>query len=283
MITSYPSNHLSPFKIDKEVALKEIQRSINNWKKKTAKRNLLQKITYISISKKEDEKNSIHWETSKNSKNYFNIHMVWSETILRTIANVPKKQVKIALKGLKKFYSKISSIKPDLSHPDILLCFNQTANNHNLETKKINIRETIEVDILDPFGGVLGEDNKTLFHNLSVDKKEALESLEYSLDYLDQFNMTEKLKDSKFKENPKNFSFYSKKSKSFNVNLIWADKLIKSIRKVDEKKVKYSLISFQRIVKSINIKRPNLNDPIVKLIHTATINKYKLGMKSDKK
>ena len=101
------------------------------------------------------------------------------------------------------------------------------------------------------------EDNKTLFHNLSVDKKEALESLKYSLDYLDQFDMTEKLKDSKFKENPKNFSFFSKKSKSFNVNLIWADKLIKSIRKVDKKKVKYSLISFQRIVKSINIKRPN--------------------------
>ena len=36
------------------------------------------------------------------------------------------KQVRVALNGLKAFYSQISSVKPDLSNPDILMCYNQT-------------------------------------------------------------------------------------------------------------------------------------------------------------
>ena len=34
----------SPFKIDKEEALKQIQKSINNWKKKKNKKNIFRKI-----------------------------------------------------------------------------------------------------------------------------------------------------------------------------------------------------------------------------------------------
>ena len=72
----------------------------------------------------------------KKSKEYVNVHLVtWSKIIVRTLANVPAKQVRVALNGIKAFYSQISSVKPDLSNPDILLCYNQTAKNYGLQEK----------------------------------------------------------------------------------------------------------------------------------------------------
>ena len=81
-----------------------------------------------------------HWSYSKKSKEYVNIHLLWSKKIIRTLANVPIKQVRVALNGLKAFYSQISSIKPDLSNPDILLCYNQ-ANPELWTTRKKNYNE----------------------------------------------------------------------------------------------------------------------------------------------
>ena len=65
-----------------------------------------------------------------------NIHLFWSKNIIRTLKNIPNEKVKDALIGLKNFYTKISSVKPDLSHPDILRCYNQTAKNYGLQKKK---------------------------------------------------------------------------------------------------------------------------------------------------
>ena len=42
-------------------------------------------------------------------------------------------------------------MKPDLSNPDILSCYNSTALNYDLPTKDITLKNDIEVDILDPF------------------------------------------------------------------------------------------------------------------------------------
>ena len=68
--------------------------------------------------------------------------------IIKTLANVPIKQVRVALNGIKAFYSQISSVKPDLSNPDILLCYNQTA---KLRLSEKNYNENqIDVEILDP-------------------------------------------------------------------------------------------------------------------------------------
>ena len=73
----------------------------------------------------------------------------YGQKIIRTLANVPVKQVKVALNG-PAFYTQISSKKADLSNPDILLCYNETAKNYGLIEKKIKLKNQIDVEILDP-------------------------------------------------------------------------------------------------------------------------------------
>ena len=58
-------------------------------------------------------------------------------------------------------------MKPDLSNPDILSCYNSTALNYDLPTKEITLKNDIEVDILDPFSGINGEDLDVIFNDLS--------------------------------------------------------------------------------------------------------------------
>ena len=110
------------------------------------------------------------------------IHLLWSKKIIRTLANVPIKQVRVALNGLKAFYSQISSVKPDLSNPDILLCYNQTAKNYGLSEKKITMKNQIDVEILDPFAGIHGEDLDVIFNSIAKDKKIAMDELDFSIE-----------------------------------------------------------------------------------------------------
>ena len=96
------SNSPSPFKIDKEEALKQIQKSLELWdKKKVKKKSFLQKLR--EKNKSDDNIKAPHWEYSKKSRDYVNIHLLWSKTIIRTLSNVPIKQVRVALNGLKAF------------------------------------------------------------------------------------------------------------------------------------------------------------------------------------
>ena len=116
----------SPFKIDKDEALKEIQKSMDIWdEKKIVKKSFLQ--TLREGKKKEHQlEKAPHWSYSKKIKRIRKYSSTLVKKIIRTLANVPIKQVRVALNGLKAFYSQISSIKPDLSNPDILLCYNQS-------------------------------------------------------------------------------------------------------------------------------------------------------------
>ena len=52
------------------------------------------------------------------------------------ISNKYKKRSFKCINGNENFYSKISVIKPDLSHPDIIKCFNLSAKDSNLKQKK---------------------------------------------------------------------------------------------------------------------------------------------------
>ena len=138
------------------------------WWKKIVKKSFLQKLRK-GKSVDEEAIKTVHWNFSKESKDYVNIHLVWSKKIIRTLSNVPIKQVRVALAGLKAFYTQISSVKPDINHPDILSCYNATAINYNLEIKEISFKDSVDVDLLDPFAGVTGEDLDVVFNNLSVD------------------------------------------------------------------------------------------------------------------
>ena len=267
----------SPFKIDKDEALKEINESLDIWdEKKVAKKTFLQ---ILREGKKKDDQNykAPHWEFSKKSKEYVNIHLLWSKKKIRTLANVPIKQVRVALNGLKAFYSQISSIKPDLSNPDILMCYNQTAKNYGLPEKKVELKNQIDVDILDPFAGIQGQDLDKIFNSIAKDKKIALDELEFSIEYFDQLDVIKPKKQKKFlNKKPKNFSFsYKTSTDYFDIYLFWAGKLIKSVERVSKQRARVALVSLRGFIKLINTQRPDLNDPTIKVMYDASKYKHK--------
>ena len=269
------SNSPSPFKIDKEEALKQIQKSLELWdKKKVKKKSFLQKLR--EKNKSDDNIKAPHWEYSKKSRDYVNIHLLWSKKIIRSLSNVPVKQVRVALNGLKAFYSQISSVKPDLSNPDILSCYNSTALNYDLPTKDITLKNDIEIDILDPFSGILGEDLDVIFNDLSKDKTKAINELDFSIEHFDQMDKLNTKKEKKFLKKPKNYSLsYKTSTDYFNIYLYWGGQLIKSVEKVSKQRARVALVSLRGYIKSINTQNPDLNDPTIKLIYDASIAKNK--------
>ena len=174
-------------------------------RKKNVKKSFLQSLREGRNKEKELDK-APHWSYSKKSKEYVDVHLLWSKKIIRTLANVPIKQVRVALNGIKAFYSQISSVKPDLSNPDILLCYNQTAKNYGLSEKKITMKNQIDVEILDPFAGINGEDLDVIFNSIAKDKKIAMDELDFSVEYFDQLDVINAKKKIKFlKRNQKIF------------------------------------------------------------------------------
>ena len=275
----------SPFKIDKNEALREIQVSLDIWDKKNfVKKSFLQSIREGRKSDK-DESKATHWNFSKKSKDYVNVHLVWSKNIIRTLANVPSKQVRVALNGLKAFYNQISSIKPDFSNPDILLCYNETAKNYHLPEKNITFKNDIEIETLDPFAGIQGEDLEVLFNCIAKDKKIALDELDFSIDYFDQLNEIKQRKKLKFsKRKPKNFSLsYKTSNEYFDVYLYWGGKLIKSIKKVSKQRARVAIVSLRGFIKGIHSHKPDLEDPTIKEMYETSKNKYKPKLSSKHK
>lgn len=274
------NNAPSPFKIDKEEALREINKSLEIWDtKKIVKKTFLQRLRESKSRRSNDDLKAVHWSYSKDSKDYVNVNLVWSKKNIRILTNVPLKQVRVALSGLKAFYTQISSIKPDLANPDILACYNATAENYNLEKKEVNLKDSIDVEILDPFAGVQGEDLDIIFNNLSVDKIKAIEDLDYSVEFFDQMSLSNLKKDLKFLKKPKNFNLsYKTSDEYFDVYLHWAGKTIKSIKRVQKKRARVALVSLRGFIKSLNTQRPDLNDPNIKLMYEATKIKHTPGL-----
>ena len=270
----------SPFKIDKEEALKQIQSSINNWKKKKKQKTFFGKF----INKHNDKiVESYHWEYTDSSKKFVNVHLYWSNNILRTLFNVPFNQVNKSLVGLKRFYKNISSVKPNLSNPDILLCYNQTAKNYKLPLKKITFKDQIEVKYLNPFEGIQGNTSKNIINAISKDKLIAMKDIENSIDIFIQIFENNNVSKSLNKKT-KNFSQSFKTSPDyFDVYLYWGGKLIKEIKRVSKNKTKKALISLKNFISEFNIFNPDLNDPIVKKMYLASKEKHQPKKNSFKK
>ena len=150
--------------------------------------------------------------------------------------------------------------KTCLNNPDILSCYNATAENYNFDKVKKSFKDSIDVDLLDPFAGVIGEDLDIINNNLTVDKNKALEELDYSIDYFDQIDVVKTDKDIRFlKRKPKNFSLsYKTSNEYFNVYLLWAGKKIKSLERVSRGEI--ALVSPEILLKQ-NTQRPDLKDP----------------------
>ena len=267
----------SPFKVDKTEALKEIQISLNIWDKKNfVKKSFLQSLRE-GRKNNENERKAAHWDFSKKSNDYVNVHLVWSKKKIRTLANVPFKQVRVALNGLKAFYNQISSIKPDFSNPDVLLCYNETAKNYHLPEKNIKFKNDIEIETLDPFAGVQGEDLEIIFNCIAKDKKIALDELDFSIEFFDRLDEAKHKKNLKFsRRKPKNFSFsYKTSDEYFDIYLYWGGKLIKSIKKVTKQRARVAIVSLRGFIKAIHSQKPDLNDPTVKEMYEASKEKYR--------
>ena len=274
----------SPFKIDKNQALKEIQVSLDIWDQKNlVKKSFLQTLREGGKKNRNDIKAS-HWNFSKKSKDYVNVHLVWSKKIIRTLTNVPFKQVRVALNGLKAFYKQISSIKPDFSNPDVLLCYNETAKNYQLPEKEIKFKDDIEIETLDPFAGVKGEDLEIVFNCIAKDKKIALDELDFSIEFFDQLDEVKpkkKLKNSRRK--PKNFSFsYKTSDEYFDIYLYWGGKLIKSIKKVSKQRARVAIVSLRSFIKAIHSQKPDLNDPTLREMYEVSKERHKPKLSSTK-
>ena len=139
-------------------------------------------------------------------------------------------------------------MKPDLSNPDILSCYNSTALNYDLPTKDITLKNDIEVDILDPFSGINGEDLDIIFNDLSKDKTKAINELDFSIEHFDQLERLNTKKEKKFLKKPKNYSLsYKTSTDYFNIYLYWGRATNKISRKSFKTKGKSCIGFIERI------------------------------------
>ena len=179
---------------DKENALRKIEDSIDKWQKFSEKNKLFRNYNNF--------KNN-HWSNYNRFSSLFSIHLSWSDKIIKSIKNVEELNVINALNGLKKFYLNISTIKPDLSHPEILQCYNLTAIKNNFKIKEIYFKENIDVEILDPFGNVTGKDKNGIMESLSKFQEIAINEIKKEIRTIEEFE----------RSNNKRKSYYGKKIK----------------------------------------------------------------------
>ncbi len=248
---------LKAFRKDKETALRKIDVSICKWQKFSEKNKLFRNYNNF--------KND-HWDYSNRFFNLFNIRLLWSDKIIKSMNNVEELKVINALYGLKKFYLNISSIKPDLSHPEILKCYNLTAFKNNFKIKKVFLKENIDVEILDPFGNVTGKDNQKIKENLTKFKEKALNDIKKEIQTFEEF----KISDNQIQFNYKKMSnnIILKKNKKIDLKLNVHGKKIKVLENTKFVNLKKDLLILKNTINSININRPNLNNNLIRKIYS---------------
>ena len=254
------SNFLKPYK---EQALRDIQISIEAWNE------FQEKNFFIQIFS--NKKRSYHWETSNFLLNLFHVHLIWSKKIIRSQTNIEKKEVLNVLIAMKNFYSKISVIKPDLSHPDIIKCFNLSAKENNLKQKKIKFKDSIEINFYDPFNNVIGKDTRNIEQKYYREKKVALKHIENSLDYIDQIDDKLSRFDSSTLEKPKILT-YSKINSHYELKFLWCDEELESYKDLKKIDVKKKLNQIKKKINYFNILRPNCSDSLTDKMYKCLLN-----------
>lgn len=254
-MTKILQNQNSNFlKLHKQQALRDIQISIEEWNDFQEKNFFYQMFTI--------KKKSNHWEASNLMLNLFHVHLKWSKTIIRSQVNIKKKEVLNVLMTMKDFYSKISAIQPDLTHPDVLNCFNLTAKENNLREKKIKLKDKIEINFFDPFNNVLGEDIKNIKKKYYFEQQIALKNIQYTLDFLERIdNKLEKFDLRKF-EQPEILN-YSKQSSLYEVKFLWCGEELESYKNLKKKDVKKKLNEIKKTINYFNFLRPNLSEALI--------------------
>ena len=259
-----------PFKLDKQNAINAVEDSIKSWKREK-KKTKSKFFTGILKSITTNKNKSIHWEFSGDDRELIKIHLVWSDKKIRTLDDVPDKDVLKALRSLKNFYKKISSVKPDISNPDILKCYNVTAKKHGLPLRINSYINQIEVKQIDPFANISFK-KKFVVNDIEMDKRTALKYINKSICIFKQIEKgTYK---SNINKTSRNILCSSSSYDYYDIFLMWADKEIRRIKNVKKEKVMKALASLKKFVESIDSQNPNIEDPKVKKMYLASKNKH---------
>ena len=262
---------LSPMEVDKQQALKDIQASIDLWDGK-----MPPEIERASLLERFRAKTSLlgkeppNWSYLKlNDKSFADVHFRWSGKKIETIYKVPKREVRVALVGLQAFYNKIDPFEPDLTHPDIIKCFNETADNYNLDPFIPGSDLTYDRNRhLDPFAGVRGENPGMKFNAFKKDLDVALEELIFSIEFLNQIDVPSYRKEYTIKKtSPKNLKQAYKTSTShFDVFLWWPGGVVDKIENVPQKRALMALGAMRKFFEDIDESQPDLeNEKVLEL------------------
>lgn len=263
MIKTFQNQKNNFFKLDKEQALKDIQISIEEWN------NFQEKNFFFQIFSK--QKKSKHWEASNLRLNLFHIHLTWSKKIVRSQTNIKKKEVLSVLMTMKDFYSNISAVKPDLTHPDIIECFNLTSKKNNLKQKKFKFKDRFEINFYDPFNNILGKEMKNIEQKYYREKKIALKNIQNAFDFLDQVDNKLHNYDLQEIEKPK-ILIYNRSNSLYELKFLWCGQQIESYKNLKKIEIKKKLNEIKNTINYFNILRPNLSDILIDKMYKYLMN-----------
>ena len=254
-MTKTPLNQKNKFfKLHKEQALKDIQISIEKWSDFKEKNFLYQ---IFSQNKKPK-----HWEVSNLMLDLFDVHLIWSKNVIRSQTNIKKSEVLSVLLAMKDFYSKISIVKPDLTHPDIIDCFNLTAKENNLKQKTIKFKDKIEINFYDPFNNILGKEMKNIEQKYYREKKIALKNIQNAFDFLDQIDNKMTKFDLNELEKPE-ILICNKANSLYELKFLWCGQQLESYKNLKKKDIIEKLNELKNTINYFNILRPNLSDILI--------------------
>ena len=251
------------FKLHKQKALKDIQVSIETWT------NFQKKNFFFQFLSK--QKKSKHWEASNLTLSLFHIHFTWSKNIIRSQTNIEKKNVLSVLNSIKNFYSKISIVKPDLTHPDIFECFNLTAKENNLKQKKIKFKDRIEIQFYDPFDNILGKEMKNIEKRYYREKKIALKNIQNTIDFLNQIDNKLYKFDENELEKPEILTF-CKTNSLYELKFLWCGQELESYQNLKKIDLKKKLNDIKNTINYFNISRPNHSNALISRMYKCLIN-----------
>jgi len=278
---------LDPFVIDLNDAKGALEKSIDAWDGKIDVKNktsLLDRVRARENAKK--WKPPFFEYVNEFDREYADIHLYWSGKVLRSIKNVPRKSVRVALVGLRSFLQQINKVKPDLSHPDILKCYNITAQAYGTEPHPVPIDLAFDPEHhLDPFAGVRGDERMNKSNQFRNDLNKALEEINFSIDFLNQLNVPHYRREFRFKKRKSKCAIPSSHNSNshFDIHLWWPGGATHSVQNVSANRAVIALASARKFLEDIDPQFPDLQDEMINVLYEQTKKTKKPGQKSNDK
>jgi len=277
------SVQLDPFEVDYNDALDGIQKSIDLWDGKgpgqQTRGTLIERFRQRAKQKAEDPPNWAY--VNEFDKESADVYLRWSGRTIRTQHNIPRKEVRVALVGLLAFYKSMNPQKPDLSHPDVIRCYNLTMRQYGLQEAEYPLDLAFNPEHhLDPFAGIRGRESMVNSQFLK-DLNRAIEETIFSTEFLDQLDVPAYRKEYRFKKRkPLNLKQTYKTSNSyFDVMLWWPGGPVQTVENVPVKRARIAVVSMRSFLEAINAELPDLKDDMVRQLYERSIEHHKPGQR----